>query len=277
VRLLDNPGRRSSSGRNVGFRAARGDVVVVVDGHVHIPDDQLFKNLVRCFRVSGAACLGRPQPLLAAEPGTWAAAIAAARSSPLGHHPGSLIYSDHEGFARAASMGAAYRPWVFDRIGYVDESFDACEDLEFNTRLDAAGLDCFTSPTLAVHYYARESLGGLFRQLRRYGFGRFRYLLRHPRTLSAGQLAPPLFVLGAASLPVLPLLPEGAFLIGLIGAAAYGSAVLAASLSLARRHSWRELPRYLAVFPTIHVATGIGFLEALARGGRPGHPPGGPR
>src|SRR5262245_16910235 len=32
LRLLDNPGRLSSAGRNVAIRAARGEVVVVVDG-----------------------------------------------------------------------------------------------------------------------------------------------------------------------------------------------------------------------------------------------------
>src|SRR5262245_33757011 len=36
VRLLDNPGRWSSGGRNRAVRAARGDVVVLVDGHCEL-------------------------------------------------------------------------------------------------------------------------------------------------------------------------------------------------------------------------------------------------
>ena len=33
LRLLDNPRRWSSAGRNVAVRAARGDLVLLVDGH----------------------------------------------------------------------------------------------------------------------------------------------------------------------------------------------------------------------------------------------------
>src|SRR5262245_59168250 len=40
VRLLANPQRWSSAARNVGVRAARGDVVLVIDGHCELPDRQ---------------------------------------------------------------------------------------------------------------------------------------------------------------------------------------------------------------------------------------------
>ncbi|WP_051694382.1 glycosyltransferase [Desulfohalovibrio reitneri] len=62
VRLADNPGRRSSAGRNVGFRLGRGDYFLVVDGHCHIPTTGLLAHLARIFRETGADCLGRPNP-----------------------------------------------------------------------------------------------------------------------------------------------------------------------------------------------------------------------
>ncbi|MCP3981353.1 MAG: glycosyltransferase family 2 protein [bacterium] len=277
IRLLDNPGRRSSAGRNVGFRAARGEFVLVIDGHVQIPDGRLLANVVRRFDASGADCLGRPQPLIA-EPGQpWAEAIVLARAGRLGHSPESFIYSDYEGFASAASMGAAYRRSVFDRIGYVDESFDACEDLEFNTRVDAAGLRCFTATDLTVRYYARNSPRALFKQLFRYGFGRYRYLRRHPRRTSPGQLVPAALVAGFAALPLLIWLlpPIGWIDLGLVSL--YLLAVFA-SAAAALRHGVGAALRMLVVIPTIHFATGIGFLSSMLRGarlGRGGTPVGG--
>ncbi len=266
VRLLDNPGIRSSAGRNVGFREGRGEIFLLVDGHVRIGHRRLFREVADAFRRTGADCLGRPQPLLPTAPGTWSEAIAHARASRLGHSPSSYIFSDHEGFVPAASHGAAWRREVFARVGYVDENLDACEDLEFNTRIDEAGLRCWTSPRLAVGYYARESPGALFRQMFRYGCGRALFLRLHPRSWSIAQFAPPLLVLWLAALP-LALLPS-ALLRAILPApvVAWLLVIAGASVHLAARTSWRHLPRYLVLFPVIHLGLGAGFLAGLARG-----------
>ena len=269
IRLLDNPGQRSSSGRNVGFRNARGEILLVVDGHVKIDSLDLIENIVQCFELSGADCLGRPQRLIPVAGKPWSEVISLARAFPLGHDSKSLIYSAYEGFSTAASIGAAYRPSVFKKIGYVDEDFDACEDVEFNTRIDKAGLRCFTSPKLEVLYYARTSPGALFRQLYRYGFGRFKYLRRHPDRLSLGQLAPALLVAGVLSLPLLYLIPLESLrftILALTGA--YVLTVVLSSLWLSLKTRWRYFPRFLVVFCIIHVSVGLGFLASLFRGGR---------
>ena len=268
IQLLDNNVGRSSAGRNIGFRAARGDAVLVIDGHVEIPSDQLIANVAECFQRSGADCLGRPQPLVPTEGKPWSEAIAFARFSRLGHNPGSFIYSDYEGFAPAASMGAAYRPHVFEEIGFVDESFDACEDLEFNTRLDKAGLRCFVSPKLTVSYFARTSPWRLFLQLYRYGYGRFKYLTRHPDRISLGQLAPPVLVTGLASIPLLWLFARPLAVVAVALAGLYVLAVVLGALVLSVQSMPRHFLRYLVVLPIVHLAVGVGFLASLVRGGK---------
>lgn len=265
IRLLDNPGIRSSSGRNVGFRAARGDIVLVVDGHVWIGNDRLLREVVRCFRLSDADCLGRPQPLRASAPGTWSESIALARATWLGHDRSSFIYGDFEGFAPAASIGAAYRPHVFRAVGYVDESFDACEDLEFNTRVDEAGLRCYTSPGLAVHYFAREGPAALFRQMFRYGFGRLEYLRRHPSRISLSQAAPPLLAAAATCWPLLAILSPGAAAAVGVGLCIYAAVVVAFSAALAARTGPAHFGRFLVVFPAVHLGVGFGLLASVIR------------
>lgn len=196
LRLLDNPKRLSSAGRNVGFKTGRGDYFLVVDGHCHIPDDQLFRNVVACFEKSGADCLGRPQPLDPPGLTAFQKAVAVARASRLGHGGGSLIFDEFEGFASPVSHGAVYSRHVFDMVGYVDETFDAAEDIEFNYRVEHAGLRCYTSPTLAIRYYPRENLRGLFSQMVRYGKGRRKFIRKHPQALTVNQLIPSVFVIG---------------------------------------------------------------------------------
>jgi len=273
IRLEDNPARRSSSGRNIGFRRGRGDVFLVVDGHCHIPSRQLLSEVASCFERTEADCLGRPQHLDPPGLTSFQRTVALARASWLGHGGRSLIYGEEEGFLSPVSNGAAYRREVFDKIGYVDENFDACEDVEFNWRVEQAGLVSYTSPRLMLKYFPRESLGGLWRQMIRYGLGRFKLLRKHPGTLSAGTLVPPLFVLGLGiCLTGLPLaLGAGKASVAAVMALPPVSYVLLVAMQSLRLAGGRQGIQPLS-FPTIyaciHLGLGVGFLRGLLE--RPG-------
>jgi len=195
IRVIDNPGIRSGSGRNAGVAAATGDIILFVDGHCEIPSRQLLRDTVALLEETGAECLCRPQPLIAFSPRGVGRIIADARASTLGHGRDSLIYNmHHSGFVDPASSGATYRRAVFERVGMYDESFDACEDVEFNTRVAAAGYKAYTDPRLSVYYEPRNSFFGLFRQMMRYGIGRVRLARKHPESASMSQWAPAVLV-----------------------------------------------------------------------------------
>lgn len=267
VRLLHNGKRWSSAGRNVGVRQARGEIVLVIDGHCELANRDHLQEVAAAFARSGADCLGRPQPLDVSQANPLQRAIAAARDSRLGHHPDSFIYSREERFVPAHSVAVAYRREVFERIGLFDERFDACEDVEFNHRVAQAGLRCFFTPRIAVNYVPRGTLSGLFRQMVRYGRGRVRLLRKHRETFSAPGFVPALFVLGLIAGPMLaPFHP--AFLLGFVAAlAVYAFLVLLATLVIARRERDRRVLAWLPlVFLTIHVGAGCGVLrECLAQ------------
>jgi succinoglycan biosynthesis protein ExoA len=270
VRVLDNPGYISSAARNIGIRQARGSLIVVVDGHCELEGPAYFRDLVEAFERSGADCLGRPQPLDVTGASTLQKAIAAARSSWLGHHPDSFIYSSVEQFAPAKSVAVAYRRCVFDLVGGFDERFDACEDVELNHRIDRAGLKCLFTPKIRVRYSPRSSVRGLFHQMARYGRGRVRLLRKHPETFSAGGFLTAAWLAGLLAGPLASLAwpPLWWAYGGVI--ALYLAIVLTTSATIAVRH--RE-PRFLAwlplVFLTVHAGSGWGVLAELLGDRRP--------
>ena len=77
----------SSAARNIGVRHARGDLIVVVDGHCELEGGITSATWSTRFERSGADCLGRPQPLDVTGASTLQRAIAAARSSLAGSPP----------------------------------------------------------------------------------------------------------------------------------------------------------------------------------------------
>ena len=226
----------------------------------------IWPNWRSTFDRSGAYCIGRPQPLDIPAATALQRAIAAARSSWLGHHPDSYIYSSEEGFVPAKSVAVAYRRSVFEQVGTFDERFDACEDVEMNHRIDRAGLRCFFTPEAAVHYAPRDSLSGLFRQLVRYGRGRVRLLRKHPETFSLQSLVPLLFVIGLIAGSPLSLVSSWLLLVYLVVVGLYAAIVLlAASWIGFQSHDRRLCPWLPAVLVTIHFASGTGMLLELFR------------
>jgi len=265
ITLLPNPLQLSSAGRNVGFKNGKGDIFVIMDGHCWIGHRKLFANIANCFKRTGAQCLGRPQPLDPPDMTDFQQAVALARASKVGHGGDSLIYSAYEGFVSPISHGAVYKREVIERVGYVDESFDACEDVEFNYRVEKAGFKTYMSPSVAVKYYPRESLAGLFRQVTRYGKGRFQLLKKHPQSFSLSGFAPVIFVIGLFSLPVLGLIDRAFWKIYGVACATYLLIVFLASTKISMREGMRFL-RYLPlIYFVIHFGLGWGFLLKLLK------------
>jgi succinoglycan biosynthesis protein ExoA len=269
VRLLDNPLRLSSAARALGAAEARGRYVAFVDGHCRIPSRSLLRDMVALFETTGAWCLARPQPLVAGKPGHLARAVAAARSSRFGHSLASTIYDDRERKVSPVSAGAMYRHEVFDRVGTFDAAFDACEDVEFNWRVERAGLACWTSPRLAVAYEPRANLSGLFRQMLRYGRGRARLHRKHPGSATRESWVPALFVLGLPVLAIAAWLPWPLPVVAAAPYALYLVLALAASVAAAGAHGWGLLPVLPIVFLVIHVGLGLGYLLGRIERWRP--------
>lgn len=263
--LLYNPRRLASAGRNVGLRHMVGDVAVIVDGHCVVPTADYLGTLVAAFRASGADSIARPQPLDAPAATPFQKAVAVARQSRLGHNPHSDIFCDEPKMVDPSNTAVAYTRETIRRVGLFDERFDACEDVEFNTRVRAAGLTCYFEPRLAVKYHPRASWPALFRQLARYGCGRARLAAKHPRSLTLPALVPPLWLAWLVAGAFASLLSPTFALVWIATVAAYAAAVLGVSISLGRRQPWPVAVRLPGIFVAIHAGFGWGFLRETGR------------
>lgn len=259
LKLYGNPKRLSSAARNVGVGASAGDVVAVVDGHCRVESRRYLRDVAELFERTGADCLGRPQPLEVDGATAFQRAVAVARASRLGHNVSSYIYSDDEKFVSPQSVAVIYRRDVFRRVGLFDEGFDACEDVEFNYRVEQAGLRCYLSPRLRVNYVPRQTVGGLFHQLARYGRGRVRLLSKHPYQFSVVYLIVAALLGLAGTVGLAVALGHG------LGATAGLAAGYAGLVGLtAVRLSWRERdPRLLGLLPVVFAAIHAGVCYGI--------------
>jgi len=271
ITMLDNPGYLSSRARNIGIRHAKGKLIAVIDGHVYVPNKNLFSNMERLKEKSGALSLSRPAPLdvPGLDKNSMAYWIAIGRKSKIGHSKNSFIYSDFEGFVNPVSSGFAYDRSVFDTVGYFDENFDAAEDVEFHFRLKQAGIEAYTSPDLLIFSYPRNSLKALFHQQRRYGEGRARFVKKHADGFTKETAIPSLIFLFFLVFPVMLLLLPGVYLLSIPYAA-----VFALYWFILLNTGFKEAINRNRFFPGIsialsiwvtHLGLGWGFLRKICK------------
>jgi succinoglycan biosynthesis protein ExoA len=264
LRLVDNPGIRSSAGRNAGATVARGDYLLFVDGHCSIPSRTLLADVLLAFE-GGALAISRPQPLIPGAPSALARAIVHTRRSVFGHVPGSQIFDERERMVDPTSAGCGYTVELFEQLGGFDEAFDAAEDVEFNLRVRRQGVSALHSSAFAVEYFARDRWSRLFRQMLRYGIGRGRLLRKWPRETSWAAAAPACLIAAFAVLAFsslfLPLVH--AWLLGALALAT--TVLLVVALTVATKSGPVMGLLSAPTLIVILIASGTGFLMGLLR------------
>jgi GT2 family glycosyltransferase len=265
VKYFYNQVGLSSGARNIGARMASGEIIIYIDGHTYIDNNRIFANTVRLIEEKDVSILSRPQFLDTPENDFFQRAVSLVRKSLIGHGLDSTIYSTKEEYVDPSSSGATYKKEVFEKIGYFDENFDASEDYEFNYRAALAGLRSFTSMKLAVYYYPRSTLSGLFKQMIRYGIGRFRLARKYPSSLSLGTLIPFLFTIGIPVAGLLSLVSNFFLYIFLVVLGCYIVLIGVSSLMVALKNGLAYIPILPAIYFIIHIGLGWGFFAGFCR------------
>jgi succinoglycan biosynthesis protein ExoA len=262
LRLIENPDRVAPCALNIGIRAARGDIIVRVDGHCEIASDYV-RRCVEHIMKDGVDGVGGSVETVG-ETGT-AEAIAAAMSSRFG--VGDSAFRTESGKTMLADTipFPAYTRSIIEKAGGHDEELVRCQDDEYNYRLRKMGAKLLLAGDIRSRYYSRASLRSLWKQYFQYGFWKVRVMQKHPKQMRPRQFVPPLFALCLiTALGLWFLVPWGWTAFALVGGS-YVLANLAASVATAAKKSWRHLPLLPLVYATVHLSYGLGFLAGLVK------------
>lgn len=263
IRLLDNPRSIIPSGLNVGLHEARGTYVARVDCHATVTPDYLRRGAERLDADAGLAAVGGLRRGVSSTPAGRAVALALSSRFGVGnsinHYATAYQETDH------ASFGV-YRADVARAIGGWDESLLVNEDADFDYRIREHGDRIGFDPEMVIDWQVRDSVGGLFRQYRRYGRGKAAMVRKNGSSaVRLRHLAAPVAVVGTGALAVVGVARP----IALVGMAPYVAALSCASYAVWRRRPGTQsisVPAIPASFVAMHAGWGLGFLEGLVLG-----------
>ncbi len=267
VRIVRNPSGRTAAGLNAAIKVATYDIVVRVDGHALIPPDYLAVA-ARTLSETGADNVGG---IMGAEGVTpFEQAVAAAMRSWFGVGGAAFHIGGQAGPALTVYLGC-FRRAAIEAAGGFDESMVRAQDWELNHRIRSNGGLVWFTPELFVTYRPRPNIRALARQYWEYGRWRREVARRHPETVSARYLAPPVTLAAVCAGTAIGVIGyiTGNHRVAALGFAApltYASGVCVASAWIGRNLSPAVAVRVPAVLATMHGAWGAGFLRGASRG-----------
>lgn len=264
ITVVANPRRIVPAGLNVGLAATRADVVARMDAHTRYPATYLRVGVERLMRGDVASVSG---PMLAEGDSDWARRIALALGTKLG--TGEALYrhlTDQEIEVDSGFTGLWWRSTLIDHGGWDEDTYPN-EDAELAVRIRDAGGRIVCVPQMAARYHPRDGLKPLALQYWRYGQYRARTAVRHPNSMRRSHVLAP----GLALATLFAIAgPRSLTKTARAGLSLYAVAVAGVALDQSRRSPRRDAATLPAIFMTMHLSWGFGFLRGIMRFGFPG-------
>jgi cellulose synthase/poly-beta-1,6-N-acetylglucosamine synthase-like glycosyltransferase len=262
IKMFDNPDKIVSRAMNMGINSSRGKVIIRMDVHSIYEKDYISKCVKYLYEQNADNVGG----ILITVPGgktALAEAIAFALSHSFGVGNAYFRLGTTEPRYVDTVPYGCYKKEVFEKIGFFDEDLIRNQDDEFNFRLIKSGGRILLVPEIISYYYARDSLSKLARMYFQYGHFKPLVALKMGSVLTVRQLIPAIF-LGSLVLSFLSsLIFKPLIWVFFVILFAYLLANLAFSSSIALKKGLRYLWVLPAVFSSIHISYGLGYLKGI--------------
>ena len=252
IKVISNPSGRTASALNAAASIATGRYLVRVDSHCKL-EKNYVQQAIRTIQRTEAANVGGVQK--AEGRSMLERSIATAMTSKFGVGNSRFHYGGVEGPSDTVYLGV-YDSEIFHRLGGFNETLIRNQDYELNIRIRETGNTVWFDPNLVVRYTPRSSIPALFRQYFQYGQWKRAVVKLHPSSIKVRQIAAPLLIIG-----ILFGITSSIFLNiwGLAVPGMYLAGVFLASLVSKSSDGWERVCLFF-VFPTMHIAWGLGFL-----------------
>lgn len=216
LNLLINENRSQAHGVNMAAQCAYRQgyrYMIRMDAHaeyIHGFSTQLLRVL--CDKNADSVTV--PLIAMSQQVSGWQAANAKLQRSRLGHGNAAHRQNTGSGWVQHGHH-AAFRLVCFQALGGYDTRLEACEDVDYDRRLIAAGGRIWQAGQLAVHYYPRAAPLGVWAQMWRNGKARAALWHKDKQWPQIRQVLPLGAALGLCMVPFSPLVPELALPAGL--------------------------------------------------------------
>lgn len=248
---------------NLGLRLARGALIARMDAHALFPPNYLAIGAERLARGDVASVSG---PQIASGEGAWSRRIALALRSRLGRGGAQFRHLSAREIEVDSGYCGIWRRELLLAHGGWNELAPAGEDMELAARIRRSGGRIVCVPAMAARYLPRETLHGLASQYWRYARRRVWVARSDPSVLRRSQLLPPVAFLTAfcAVAGPVPVAGRSRAVLKL-----YAALLVAESIRLGRDEPWVDALALPAVFATMHLAWGAGFVVGCVIDGPP--------
>jgi len=260
VKLLDNPRLITPVALNIGVKAARGDVILILGAHSYIDKDFLSQSIKALSEHPEADCVGGVEYSVGEN--LVSRTIALVFSSPFGVGGARYRIGGYEGYVDTVAL-SVYRKEVFERVGFFNERLIRNQDIEFNSRLRKQGGKIYLTPAIKAYYYTPSSLLAFWRKNFSNGLWNIYTTKVAPGSLSLRHFVPLSFVLSLLASGGLAFFTHiGKILLGLI-VGSYLLGALLASISIGIRKGLKFIFILPLVFFTLHFSYGLGSLWGI--------------
>ncbi len=252
IKLLDNPNKFVPFALNMAIKASSGSPIIRLDAHTQY-DKQYFEQILATFDQVEADIVGGPMRPIGES--NFQDAVAICTSVSFGVGNSQFHNENHEGYVDSVYLGAWKRE-IFGEVGYFDEQLKRNQDDEFHYRAKSFGKKIYLNPAIKSYYFPRDQFSKLFKQYYQYGVYK-PYVLKKVRSETKWRhLIPMLFCLYVFSLPMAYFWPIWLIPMGLY-------TLLSAFFSIRHHRTLKGKLYSMLIFPTLHLAYGLGFIRGL--------------
>lgn len=264
IHLLDNPYKIVPYAMNIGIKAAKGEIIIRLDGHALYPQNYFSKIVEWHQKLPDAWNVGGVCDTRVVNSNLVSEAIAKVMSDKFGVGNSTFRTGTDKDYLQVDTVPfGAYKSFVFDKIGMYNEQLVRVQDIELNKRLKHAGGRIYLVPSIHCTYIPRDNYKAFYRNRYLTGYWVIKtcFITKTTKNLGLRHFIPAMFVLSLVLPLILGIIWWPFFLITAAVALLYLGAMLCRSIMIndEKTNVWS----LLKAFCCIHFSYGLGSIMAL--------------
>lgn len=267
IYLLDNPNKIVPFAMNIGIKAAKGDIIIRLDGHASYPENY-FSDLVKWHKkLPDAWNIGGVCDTRVVNSAPVSEAIAKVMSDKFGVGNSTFRTGADVEYMEADTVPfGSYKKFVFEKIGLYNEKLARVQDIELNKRVKRMGGKIYLVPSIHCTYIPRDNYKAFYQNRYNTGYWVIKtcFVTKTTKNLGLRHFIPAGFVLSLIVPLLLGLIWWPIVLISPLVALLYSGAMLWRSVKINDEKT--TVWSLFKAFCCIHFSYGLGSIAALFNG-----------